>query len=505
MAEKKSKQVAEFGDFQTPDDLAAEVLGIVQTLGLSPASIIEPSCGRGAFLYAAACTFPQARLIGVDINPGYLLTARERLHNHQDLELKHASFFVHDWTSSLKEMPAPILILGNPPWVTNAELGTLGSDNLPIKSNHQNLKGLDALTGKSNFDISEWMLLENIEWLRIKGGGSLAVLCKTAVARKILTAVWKRNIPIEDARIYRIDALANFGAAVDACLFVLKTNGHTARHECAVFPSLSSGVPESNMGFLDGTLVANTDLYGKHKSIRGVNKSYTWRSGLKHDCAKVMELDRTPEGLRNGLGELVDIEETYLYPLIKSSDIAGSRQKTREKLVIVTQRAIGAETSSIERHAPRTWAYLQRNSVALSRRTSVIYSNKPEFSIFGVGNYSFTAWKIAISGLYKKLSFRLYGSDTGKPIIFDDTVYFLPFETREEAQSILEMLQSVPAQEFLHSMVFWDEKRPITVELLKRIDLNKLAVLLGRSHDLAPYRTIEPRDPTENLQHRLFA
>jgi hypothetical protein len=504
MALKKTKQVAEFGDFQTPDDLAAQVLSMVRQLGFSPTSIIEPSCGRGAFLYAAAAAFPQAKLIGVDLNEGYLAFARQRLPNHRSLILTHQSFFSYDWVAGIEALSEPILILGNPPWVTNAELGTLGSDNLPAKSNFQNMKGFDALTGKSNFDISEWMLLQNVNWLRIKNG-SLAVLCKTAVARKILAHVWKSGIAIADARIYRIDALAWFGAAVDACLFVITIDGKTGCNECAIYPSLNSSAADSHMGFIDHTLIANVELYRKFQDLRGLSKTYTWRSGLKHDCSKVMELTRTPDGLMNGFGESVDIEETYLYPLIKSSDIAGVRQKVREKFVIVTQRKIGEETSSIARVAPRTWAYLQKHQAQLSGRSSVIYRNKPDFCVFGIGDYSFTPWKIAISGLYKKFVFRLYGNDIGKPIIFDDTAYFLPFETREHAQSVLEMLNSEAAQQFLAATVFWDEKRPITVELLKRLDIIKLATHLRRSQELDLDRSVGPRGRDSDLQHQLFA
>jgi len=39
------------------------------------------------------------------------------------------------------------------------------SENLPKKSNFQGLRGLDARTGKSNFDIAEWMLIRLIEAL----------------------------------------------------------------------------------------------------------------------------------------------------------------------------------------------------------------------------------------------------------------------------------------------------------------------------------------------------
>lgn len=504
MAPSKPKHIAEFGDFQTPDALANEVLALLRRLGMSPRSIFEPSCGRGAFLAAAAETFPDAKLFGLDINQSYLSHTAKRLASNARLQLAHESFFEHDWSTHIERADAPLLILGNPPWVTNAELGTLGSANLPAKSNFQNLKGLDAVTGKSNFDISEWMLLQNIEWLCRKPG-MLAVLCKTAVARKIVAAAWKRNIPLADARIYRIDALEHFGAAVDACLFVIQIDGINSVLECAIYASLQSRDPERKIGFVDNSLISNVDIYHRYRNLRGVNRSYTWRSGVKHDCSKIMELDRTAYGLVNGLGQTVDIEDTYLFPLMKSSDIAGKRQKSRDKFVIVTQRFVGEDTRHIERDAPRTWRYLEDNRVALDRRTSVIYRNKPSFSMFGVGEYTFAPWKIAISGLYKKLAFQVYGAKHGKPICFDDTVYFLPFDTQEEAQNVLKILNTEEAQGLLESMVFWDEKRPITVDLLKRADIEKIAACLGRTHELPKFTTPYGQRRTKRaLQASLF-
>jgi hypothetical protein len=478
---RKSKAIAEFGDFQTPDALARAVVSAVQRSGFAPETVIEPSCGCGSFLQAAAGAYPAARLIGLDINAAYLAAARARLTDHSNLTLVEGSFFNHDWSRELAGLAAPILILGNPPWVTNAELGLLGSDNLPAKSNFQNMTGYDALTGKSNFDISEWMLLQNLAWLS-KKPGALAVLCKTAVARKVLSFAWKHGIPTTRARIHRIDALAHFGAAVEACLLVVELDGKSGRTECDVFDDLESARPSREFGFLDHTLVGELTTYRKYRELRAhADGPHRWRSGLKHDCARVMELERTQDGWENGLGEVVTLEDDYLFPLVKSADIGGVRHRRREKFVIVPQRAVGEDTAPIARNAPLTWAYLNRHRGTLEARTSIIYRDKPSFSVFGVGRYTFAPWKIAISGLYKNLTFRLYGLRNGKAVIFDDTVYFLPFEQRAEAEAVLDLLNSEPARAFLEAMVFWDDKRPITVDLLKRLDLTKLAARLGRN------------------------
>ena len=77
--------------------------------------------------------------------------------------------------------------------------------------------------------------------------------------------------------------------------------------------------------------------------------------------------------------------------------------------MLVTQTCVGEETSTIRERAPRTWAYLEAHGAALDRRGSSIYRGRPRFSIFGVGEYTFAPWKVAISGFYKRLAFKVVG------------------------------------------------------------------------------------------------
>lgn len=471
---KKQKHIAEFGDFQTPDQLASRVMTYLVSMGIKPKAVVEPSCGKGAFLVAALNAYPNAALFGLEINPEHLAIAHGRVGSRKRCELKQGSFFLEKWPDTIERMPRPLLVVGNPPWVTNAELGAIGGQNLPTKTNLNKLKGLDALTGKSNFDISEWMLIKNIEWI-VQARGVLAVLCKTSVARKVLSRAWSLDVPIAEARIVSINAMQHFGAAVEACLCVIRADKSARQKTCPIYRSFDEKTPINTLGFVDGTIVADVAAYKKRRHLRGHDPHFTWRSGLKHDCAKVMELERISEAeWVNGLGQEVRIEREYLYPLLKSSDIGGSGTRRCEKWVVVPQQTVGQPTREIEHKAPKTWAYLMSHAVSLDARTSVIYKNKPRFSVFGVGAYTFAPWKIAISGLYKRLEFKVIGPKGGKPVVFDDTIYFIPFETEAEAMKALRRLRQADVQEFFQSMVFWDEKRPITVELLKRLNLSAL-------------------------------
>jgi methylase of polypeptide subunit release factors len=478
----KSVEKWQFGDFQTPDEFAREV---VKTLKLkhkiSPKVIIEPSCGKGSFVRASLNEFIHSRVIGLDINEKYVkeanLSISEYL-NSENANIYQSDFFNTDWKALISNLSGNILIVGNPPWVTSSELSILNSKNIPLKSNFQNRRGIEAITGSGNFDISEWMFLQYAEWLS-KREGTIAVLCKYSVARKVIRQVKNRSGNKFSGYIYSIDAKVHFGASVEACLCILSTTTDS-NIDYEVYENLKSEKASYLIGERDGLIIRDTVKYEKWRHLAGQNLKYLWRSGIKHDCSKVMELERIQDALfQNGFGRKYTLEENYLYPLLKSSDIGNSRILDYRKLVLITQKSVGEDTITIQDKAPKTWQYLLDHEDYLKNRKSSIYRNKPPYSIFGVGSYSFKDWKIAISGLYKRLNFCLVKPLDGKSVMFDDTVNFLSFETEAEAKFIFGLLTSTPSLEFLDSMIFWDEKRPITIDILKRLSLKAVARELG--------------------------
>ena len=130
----RNPRQVELGDFQTPDALALAVCRRLAADGAAPASILEPTCGDGAFLAAAFAVFPDARLVGVEIDPARAATARRRA---PQAEIHVGDAFVHDWEGTLSALPSPVWVLGNPPWVTNAAVGALGGTNRPARRNTQ--------------------------------------------------------------------------------------------------------------------------------------------------------------------------------------------------------------------------------------------------------------------------------------------------------------------------------------------------------------------------------
>ena len=477
----------QFGDFQTPPALAARVVELLRDRGLAPRTIVEPTCGTGAFVDAAATVFPDSTVLGYDVNPDHVRTAASsrRVRTAGRLSCEVANFFEVDWAARLAGLSEPILVLGNPPWATSSGLGAIGGSNLPQKTNFQNRRGLDALTGKSNFDVAESMLLTLLEAGQQRDL-TLAMLVKTSVARRVLAHFWIKGARVGAAAIYRFDAAGYFGVSADACLFLCQS-GDVPVNDCLLADIERPDVVLGRIGWRDGALVSDPVVYDRHRSLlvsNGPKTSGRWRSGVKHDCSAVMELRQIASGtFVNGSGVRVELEPDYVYPLLKGTDLVHGQVDRVRRWLVVTQSRPGDDTSVIAERAPRTWAYLCANGERLDARRSSIYRKRPRFSVFGVGPYTFAPWKVAISALHKRLSFAVVGPHNARPVVLDDTCYHLSFESEAHARQSAHLLNSEPCMELLAAMVFWDAKRPITGDVLRRVDLRQVAICLGISSD----------------------
>lgn len=473
----------ERGDFQTPDQLARDVCELLVRASVNADVIVEPTVGIGAFLVAAAKAFPTALLRGYEINEAYVAETRHRLAGIGALSrtvVACEDFFAFDWESEFMRFEGEILVLGNPPWVTNSVISAASGTNLPVKKNFLGLRGIAAQTGKSNFDISEWILIRLLEVLRGRSA-TIAMLCKTSAARKFLRYEWKNQNSIAGAKMFLIDAKHQFGASVDACLLLVRT-GREGDSTAAIFDNLTAEKPTRRIGLAGKDVVADIDRYRALQSLDGLC-SFQWRSGVKHDCAAVMELREGANGVfKNAFGEQIPLETQFVYPFLKCSDLANDRL-VPERSVIITQRFVGEDTSGIAAKAPQTWSYLNAHVAKFAARKSSIYKKGVPFALFGIGDYSFAPWKVAVSGLHRSARFRVVGPFNGKPVFFDDASYLLPFQTEREASIVAAILNSVACQAFLDAILFTDSKRPLTVDLLQRLNLQAIATAAGLEDD----------------------
>ncbi|MGB3654688.1 MAG: SAM-dependent methyltransferase [Rivularia sp. (in: cyanobacteria)] len=467
---------AQFGDFQTPPALVAEILKCLSKSNKYWERVFEPTCGKGNFISGLLALDKLPKEIqAIEFDTEYFQAVKLIAENNNSTRvvIQQAKIFDLDLSQSLKwSANGNLLVIGNPPWVTNSQLGRLGSNNLPIKTNFKGLKGIEALTGHSNFDITEYIWIKLIQEL-VCEKPTIALLCKTAVARNVLQFAFDAQLNISNASIRSIDAKKWFKASVSACLFCLDVGSDKPSYQADVYPNLSASEPQSTIGIIDNKLVADVKAYQKSAFLNG-SSSLTWRQGLKHDAASVMELTYISEGVfQNKFKEIVNVESDYIYPLLKSTDLFHGKIESKRG-VIVTQKKIGEDTYILQQSAPRLWQYLKSHSEQFDKRKSSIYKNKPPFSIFGIGNYSFSLYKVAISGLHKQPRFRIVCPIKNRPVMLDDTCYFVSCDSLESAILLACLFNSNICLDFLKSITFLDAKRPITKKLLQSIDFDAL-------------------------------
>lgn len=465
LAEKPSQ----FGDFQTPRELATTVWRHIDASGID--LLIEPTVGLGAFLGTTPNPLRSTPWLAWDVQPQYVAEARSIAQTNGLVATVEEQDVFHIDRSAIEPRVAgkTVLVIGNPPWVTNSAQAHIDRPNLPSKWNRFGLKGLDAVTGKANFDIGEAVLLSVIATLGSAREIRIALLMKRSVAVKVARDFL--GVPGTLAASFsRVDAKRWFGASVEAGLLqvAFAPGSQAATRRLALADQL--GGPFTRFaGVRDGLFVEDLDAYAVFDGVEArPGTGLVWRQGLKHDAAKVLELQHSDRGLVNGFGEAVVVEREVLCPLYKSSDLANGRPPSR--CFPLYQHDLSGPLRDIGSRWPQLAAYLNRHRDRFAARGSSIYKGKPEFMLFGVGPYTLAPFKVAISGFYKRPRFAvLCPDDLGRPPLVDDTCYVLPFDTESAAQEMATYLNAPGVQGFLSSIVDQTAKRPYTKDVLGRI------------------------------------
>ncbi|MGD0475049.1 MAG: class I SAM-dependent methyltransferase [Candidatus Velthaea sp.] len=425
----------------------------IRARGAEPARVLEPACGSGAFLQAAAAAFPTAEIIGIEYQRDRFAAQLEALQRQQpQLSLRYANAYEIDFGALAWRARGPLAVVGNPPWVTAAALGCGPGDVLqPPRSNVKQLRGLAARTGAANFDVAEFFVLKVLRELRAQPL-HLALLVKESVARKVLATAASSDLGIASAEVVRIDARRWFGVAVDACCLLLSTvRGAAFAGPVAIRP----GFGRDSVGWIVPAPIRPPP-------------PVMFRQGIKHDAADVFELRLVDGVWRNGYGEAVDVEPAHVYPLLKARALhAGTLDEPTA--LVVPQTKLGAATGELEAHAPRLWRYLCVHATRIAARKSSIYRNAPPFAIFGVGPYSFAPWKVAVAGFYAQPRFRVVGPREGRPVVLGDTSYFAAFEREDDARAFAALCTSSAAAAAIARRAIRG-KRPITKALLDDLD-----------------------------------
>ena len=363
----------EYGDFQTNRTLTENICKLLKLKNISPKLVIEPTCGKGSFILSILANFPNVeKIIGIEIYAPYVWLTKFAIlkyfidnprYNKPEISIVLESFFNYEFDKKI-DQDKELLIIGNPPWVTSSLLSVLDSDNLPKKSNFKNHTGMDAITGKGNFDIGEYITLKLLANFS-NHKGNLAFLVKNSVIKNILSEQLKNQFNIGNIEQYNINTKKEFEVSVEASLFLCDLQ---LKPEIKIkVLDFYSQMVINEYGWIDNKFVSDISKYKKYSDLDGLC-TFEWRQGVKHDCSEIMEFEKEGNFYINSKNERFILENNLVYPLLKSSDLKGTIIAKTRKYTIITQEKVGQDTFYIQAKYPQTYSYLLTNKDFFEKR-----------------------------------------------------------------------------------------------------------------------------------------
>ena len=172
-------QRRQLGQTFTPSVIIASMIGWASGRGLRPARVVDPGCGSARFLIAAGRHWPQAELVGVEIDPLAALIGRASL-AAAGLAARSRVILGDYRQLSLPAVAGPTLFLGNPPYVRHHQIPGPWKDWLRRTAAQHGLPGSGLAGLHAHFFLATAQhavpgdagaLLTAAEWLDVNYGG----------------------------------------------------------------------------------------------------------------------------------------------------------------------------------------------------------------------------------------------------------------------------------------------------------------------------------------------
>jgi methylase of polypeptide subunit release factors len=205
---RAAKERRTLGATYTPPKIVKSMLAwSVRAAGAAPSRIVDPGAGSGRFLLAAARRFPEAKLVGIEIDPLAALLLRANLSVHG---LMHrTSVLVGDYRAiDLPSESGRSLFIGNPPYLRHHGIALEWKDWYAATARRfdvaaSRLAGLHLHFFLRTLELAKpndlGCFVTAAEWLDVNYGASLRRLLATALGITALHQIDPKALPFADA------------------------------------------------------------------------------------------------------------------------------------------------------------------------------------------------------------------------------------------------------------------------------------------------------------------
>lgn len=235
----------------------------------------------------------------------------------------------------------------------------------------------------------------------------------------------------------------------------------------------------------------------------GANGVY-WVEVNGHRPDGKMIISNVTEGAKKKVARTQStVEADLIYPLLRGADVGRWRASPSLSLLVTHEngeklKAIPVER--MERDYPKAFSYLSKFEPFLRARPAFrryFKSEAPFYSIFNIGDYSFSSYKVVWREQAAGMTAAVIGEMSGKPIMPDHKLMIVATTNEEEAHYLCALLNSTPVQFVVASYAIEIQMGPHILEnvaipkFTRKMDAHKELARLGRAAHHAAHQSDE--------------
>ncbi len=535
------------GEYYTPWGLAELGVAALEITDFETETILDPGCGSGVFLAASIDAKRDAlaetldadalleaitkTVLGIDLNPVAVKSAKLRyllalapLLADSDLDRLELPVFLTDALGLTRDDPLRFggndldltvdHLVGNPPWVTWGELSESVRDAWrDADANQLDLlahEGVERRLGHANDDISVPFVHVCVHRYLAKGGDASLVLkrglTKGPAGRSFRRRrVGDRTLAIE--HVHDFNDLSPFGNGVnvraaiyriradDESSFPIPVDSWTREGKRVRFSSaetMRSSATYERTGLVP---VVEDDPASSWVRVDAERRAlgecaHDIRHGVKDDAKAVYSVDRD---------QLDALEPDQVFPYLRSRHVVKYGLFGHDLHLIPMRTANEDNEADLQTRCPKTYEYLCANRDTLESRSSTWLESGPFYTLFGLGEYTWSAYKVVWCRLGFKPHFAVVSTvddeDLGeKPVVPGDHCMFISTDNRYEAHFLCALLNSAPYQRCLEG-ISSGGKSSLTKAVISDLSLpayrgtkrgQRLAELSMAAHEIVP-------------------
>jgi len=532
----------DLGEFFTPDWLADKTIALGGFNGEMDKIVFDPGCGSGSFLLAAAAKKLEQQapapvvlnsIIGCDLNPLSVLSARLNflllLSKHFQLPLPEVELPIFHYDSVFQTplgntAPASLqkclvngcdYLIGNPPWISWNCLPPVYRKRLENELLTQyvlfDFHGQAARLGHSNDDYLSTFTLVTIDRY-LKQNGICSFIIKQPLLTNVAGKTFRRFeirrsngeiMPLRVLKAADLRALDPFGIGNETAILVLEKGALTTYPVAYDIWSQPNGHIEtkaeraqpSELAEASSAWIVISNEWRSTKFMEGLNP-YEIRHGLKHDAAEVLIvrcIEKKHDRLRiqrMAADETTyEIEADWIYPFLQPRHLKKWGRDGNFYFLMPQRKAGEDNEKELIEQFPLTHAFLKHFAQQFAARRSKVFLDKPFYGLFGLGSYTWAPYKVCWVGLGFQPRFAVVEEVNNprlgqKTVVPDGTIYFMPFQHRDEAHFVCALLNSELVCKFL-SARSGKSKRGLSKKIVEQLALPKFNCEDERHVDLA--------------------